>query len=156
MTSNLKSRSDVTAILMLFAVMAVIGIGASGFVVSDFARSRASLAWPVSEGVVLSRREDGRGRLRYAYHYDGETFQSGRKRTFAGYFIDAQMPTLRPGDYVQVHVNPRRPEYAVLHPGGSNIAFVVAMFIGTVCSFLGIGGVVWTLTGGARELADAV
>ncbi len=146
MSAELKSKSDVSIVLLFFTALAVLGVAGGGFVVHDYARSRASLAWPAAEGIVLSRLSTERAKVRYVYSVDGHSYESTRERSFMGRFGTAQDSDFRPGESVTVFFNPDDHAYAVLAPGGSGGAFVVLSLLSGLSIFFGLGGLVWTLS----------
>ena len=148
MTSTVKSRSDVTFVLVFFFALAIIGIVAGGFFVRDYARARASVGWPVVEGVVLSRLEGDAARVRYVYSFAGRSYQSKRERVFSARFTNTSTRDYAPGEAVDVYVNPANPAFAVLEPGGAGLAFVIFSFLSGLCVFVGVGGVIWTFSDG--------
>ncbi len=156
MPPELKTKSDLSIVLIFFTAMAVLGVAGGGFVVHDYARARASLAWPAAEGIVLSRLDGDGGALRYVYSHDGRSYESTRRRNFVGWFMTAPRLEPRPGEAVTVYVNPADPAYSVISPGGSGAAFVVFSLLAGGAVFFGVGGVVWALSrASARELAFA-
>ena len=154
---TLKSRSDVSIVLVFFIALTVFGVAAAGYAVNDYARARASAAWPVYEGVTLSPR--GRGDdMRYVYSVDGRMYEGARLKFFSGFFShDGAALKAGPGETVRVYVDPENHRFAVLAPGGSGAVFVIASVLAGSCVFLGVGGVVRTLTvagaGAARDEA---
>ena len=79
MAPELKKKSDISIVLIVFTALAVIGVACGGFVVRDYARARASLAWPAVDGIVLSHLDGDAGQLHYVYSFDGT-------RAFLWYF----------------------------------------------------------------------
>lgn len=155
MAQLLRSKSDVTIALLFFASVAIGGFFTSNFIVRDFGKARASVAWPTVEGVVLSRRGPG-GAARYVYSYDGDTYEATRRRAFTGRFRRSKPAFLAPAERVVVYVDPRDPSFALLEPGGAAGAFLAFSALGGAAMFLGVGGVVWTFARGvapARERA---
>lgn len=151
MTAELKSKSDISIVLMFFAALGVLGVFSAGFVVHDYARARASASWPSVEGIVLSRLEGDHSRVRYVYSYDGRSYESTRERVFLARFLKPAPPNYLPGETLAVFVNPKNHAYAVLYPGGAGAAFVLFFILSGACVFFGVGGVVWTLSQGAGE-----
>ncbi|MEM8770866.1 MAG: DUF3592 domain-containing protein [Pseudomonadota bacterium] len=149
MEKQLVSRSDVTTVLVLFLIIAVLGFLAAGFFVRDYSRARASHVWPVVEGIVLSRRPEDGGRVRYVYSYRGRTYEAHRERVFSAQFLKAPSQEFTPGAIMDVYVNPADPEFSVLYPGGATAAFVVFSLLSGLVVFIGVGGIVWTLSDGA-------
>lgn len=139
-----KTQTDISLVLVMFIVMALIGVVAGGFVVRDYSRARASAAWPIYEGIVLSHRQNETG-LRYVYSVGGRTYEGDRARFFSGILEDKQSIDAGPGETVDVFVNPEDPEGAVLQPGGSGGFFLVLSAFCGALIFFGIGGVVRTL-----------
>ncbi len=148
MTTVVKSRSEVTFVLLFFAALAIIGILAGSFFVRDFARARASAAWPTADGVVLSQRAESSTQLRYAYSFDGRSYQSNRDRVFIARILKPALQDYVPGQTVAVFVDPKDPSYSVLQPGGAGLAFVFLTVMSGVCIFFGVGGVIWTFSEG--------
>lgn len=152
MEDTLKSRSDVSVVLVFFIALTIFGVAAAGYAVNDYARARASAAWPVYEGVVLSKR--GRGdEMRYVYSVGGRSYESTRLRFFSGLLVhDGDALKAGPGETVRVYVDPENHGFSVLAPGGAGSVFVIASVLAGMCVFLGVGGVVRTLTvAGTRE-----
>lgn len=147
MEDSLKNRSDVSVVLIFFIALTVFGVIAAGYAVNDYSRARASAAWPVYEGVVLSRRSRGDDEMRYVYSVDGRSYEGKRIRFFSG-FLSRDDDALRagPGERVRVYVDPEKHDFAVLAPGGAGVVFVVASIFAGACIFLGVGGIVRTLT----------
>ena len=152
MNDALNTRSDVTVVLFLFIFLAIIGVISGGFFVRDYARARASAAWPTTEGVVLSERDGASGQLRYAYSMDGHSYESTRTRVFSARFMKPQPFDYLPGERVTVYVDPRRHQFSVLQTGGAGAAFVFFSLVSGALVFFGVGGVVWVLSErGAHE-----
>ena len=144
MQDSLKSRSDLSVILFFFIGLTILGVLGAGFVVGDYARARASAAWPVYDGVVLSRR----GRvddLRYVYSVEGRSYESRRVRFFTASFSPNPIRGLRAGESVPVYVDPADHRFSVLTPGGASAVFVLASMFTGACVFFGVGGIVRTL-----------
>jgi hypothetical protein len=146
MSAEFKSKSDVSIVLFFFTALAVFGLAGGGFVVNDYARARASVAWPAAEGIVLSRLASERAHVRYVYSVDGRSYESTRERSVMGRFEIAEESDFRPGESVTVFFNPEDPSYSVLHPGGSGGAFVALSVLAGLSIFFGLGGLVWTLS----------
>lgn len=161
MTNIVKVRSEVTFVLTFFVALSIFGMVLGGFVVNDYARARASVSWPIVEGVTLNNSFDrGFGpsfgqsdAVRYAYSFDGRTYQATRDRLFLGRFSAGGTPASAPGDLVDVYVDPDEPGFSVLRPGGAGLAFVLFSAFSGLCVFVGVGGIVWTFSEGAEELA---
>lgn len=151
MREILKNRSEVTVILVFFICLAIIGVIAGGFFVRDYARARASAAWPVVDGVVLSDLEGDHARLRYVYLIDGESYESSRERVFSARFLKSSVRDYAPGETIEVYVDPEDHAFSVLQPGGAGAAFIFFSVLSGLCVFFGVGGVVWTLSQGAAE-----
>jgi hypothetical protein len=152
MNDIVRSRSDVTIIILVFVALAIIGIVAGGFIVRDYARARASLNWPVADGVVLSQLDGDRAPVRYVYSFEGRSYESRRIRVFSARFLKAAPRDYAPGEAVRVYVNPDNPSFSVLRPGGAGLAFVVFCAFSGLCIFIGVGGVVWTFSDGVEAL----
>lgn len=146
MPPELKTRSDVSIVLIFFTALALAGVMSGGFFVHDYARSRASLGWPAVEGIVLSRLDGEAAPVRYVYSFDGRSYESTRTRSFMAWFMKTDKTDLRPGETVEVFVAPAEPGYSVIHPGGSSVAFVVLSMLAGCAVFFGVGGVVWALS----------
>ncbi len=154
MEDTLKNRSDVSVVLLFFIALTIFGVLGAAFIVKDYARARASTAWPVYEGIVLSRRESGQA-LRYVYSVDGHTYEARRRRFMTALLSQPENEITGPGETVSVYVDPMDHDVAVLHPGGSGGFFaVVSLFFGAAV-FFGVGGIVRTLTLAAVENKDA-
>ncbi len=154
MQDTLKNRTEITVILVFFLSLAIIGVAACGFFVRDYAYARASAAWPVVNGVVLSDLEGDAARLRYAYLIDGKTYESRRERVFSARFLKSAARDYAPGEAIEVYVNPEDHAFAVLQPGGAGAAFIFFSILSGLAVFFGVGGVVWTIVeGAANELA---
>lgn len=151
MQAFLKNRTEVTVVLVFFTCLAVAGVIAGGFFVRDYARARASAAWPVVEGVVLSDINGDRARLRYVYLMDGESFESSRERVFSARFLKSSVRDYAPGETIDVYVDPEDHSFSVLQPGGAGAAFIFFSIFSGLCVFFGVGGVVWTLSQGAAD-----
>lgn len=146
MLPELKRKSDVSIILIVFTALAILGVAGGGFLVQDYARARASVTWPAVDGIVLSHL-DGRARaVRYVYSIDGRSYESTRERGFLAYFMPIDRLDPRPGETVPVYVSPENHEYAVLYPGGSDIAFIMLSILSGAAIFFGVGGVIWILS----------
>ena len=146
MAPELKKKSDISIVLIVFTALAVIGVACGGFIVRDYARSRASLAWPVVDGIVLSHLDGEASHLRYVYSFDGRSYESTRTRNFMGWFMNMSTPEYRPGESVVIYVDPDRHDYSVLFPGGSSAAFILLSLLSGASVFFGVGGVVWALS----------
>jgi hypothetical protein len=149
MPELLQNRSEVTVVLVFFIVLAIVGIAVGGFFVRDYAQGRASAAWPVVDGVVLSDLDGDGTRLRYAYSIAGKTYESRRTRVFSARFLKSALRDYAPGEDIQVYVNPDNHAFSVLQPGGAGGAFIFFSILSGLAVFLGLGGVVWTLVEGA-------
>ncbi len=148
MATVVKSRSEVTFVLLFFTTLAIIGILAGSFFVRDFARARASAAWPTADGVVLSQLDEGGDRVRYAYSFAGRSYQSTRDRVFIAGILKPSSEDYAPGQTVAVYIDPKDPSFSVLEPGGAGLAFVFLTMMSGVCIFFGVGGVIWTFSEG--------
>jgi hypothetical protein len=146
MSAELKSKSDISIVLIFFTALAVFGIAGGGFFVHDYARARASVTWPRVDGVVLSQLDNERAHVRYVYSMDGRSYESTRERGFMARFTKNSSKDYRPGEAVVVYVNPEDHAYSVLYPGGAGAAFVFFSLLSGLAVFFGIGGVVWTLS----------
>lgn len=146
MAPELKTKSDISIVLIVFTALAVLGVACGGFVVRDYARARASLAWPAVDGIVLSQLEGEAGRVRYVYSFDGRSHEATRTRNFMGWFMKVEAGEYRPGESVVVYVDPDEHAYSVLYPGGSSAAFVILSLLSGASIFFGVGGVVWALS----------
>lgn len=146
MPPELKTRSDVSIVLIFFIALAVAGVAGGGFFVHDYARSRASLGWPVVEGIVLSRLDGETSPLRYVYSFDGRSYEATRTRNFMAWFIKTERAEMRPGEAVAVYVDPADPAYSVIYPGGASAAFVILSLLAGSAIFFGVGGIIWTLS----------
>jgi Protein of unknown function (DUF3592) len=151
MRSELKSKSDVSIVLVFFAMLAVTGVASGGFFVQDYARARASASWPSVEGIVLSRLDGARERVRYVYSIAGRSYESTREHVLLARFLNSNAPDYLPGETVTVFIDPMDYSYSVLHPGGAGVAFVLFSILSGACIFFGIGGVVWALSQSAGQ-----
>ena len=156
MPPEIKTRSDVSIVLIFFTALAVCGVAGGGFFVHDYARSRASLAWPPVEGIVLSQLDGETAPLRYVYSFDGRSYEATRTRNFMGWFMATKPTDFHPGETVTVYVDPADHAYSVIHPGGASSAFVLLSLLAGCAVFFGVGGVVWTLSkASARDFTFA-
>lgn len=146
MGTTVKSRSDLTIILLFFGALAVMGIFAGGFVVRDYAQARASESWPSTTGIVLSQLDGATKDVRYVYSINGRSYEASRKRTLLASVFVADSVDYLPGENVSVYVNPQNPDYSVLYPGGGAAAFVLFSILSGGCVFFGIGGIVWAFS----------
>ncbi|MEO1136022.1 MAG: DUF3592 domain-containing protein [Pseudomonadota bacterium] len=146
MLPELKSKSDVSIVLVVFTALAILGVAGGSFLVQDYARARASDTWPAVDGIVLSHLDENASSVRYVYSIDGRSYESTRERGFLAHFVSLETLDPRPGETVTVYVNPDNHGYAVLYPGGSSIAFIVLSILSGAAIFFGVGGVVWTLS----------
>lgn len=149
MPEEAKLRLEMGLAIALFSALTVIGVTVGGLVVDDFARARASLGWPAVEAVVLSDAADRPG-LRYVYSYDGRSYESRRKSFFTGRFSARRIAGQAPGDIVAASVNPADPRMATLTAGGSVPVFAAIVAGAGVLMFVGLGGLVRTVTEAAR------
>lgn len=152
MDEGLYERARISVILVFFTALAIFGAAAVGAAVNDYARARASLSWPVAEGVVLEARKSAP--VRYIYSVDGMPYEATRIGFFTGRLRrpDVQEP-LTPGARVDVYVSPREPSFSVLRPGGAGWLFALVFLAGGLGVFIGIGGIVRTIEKAARDLA---
>ncbi len=150
MSTIVKSRSEVTFVLLFFVVLAIVGIACGGFFVRDFARARASAGWPTADGVVLSQLNQNSDKVRYAYSFAGRSYQSTRARMFSARLLKQSERDYVPGDTIAVYVDPSDPAFSVLQPGGAAPAFVVFALLSGICIFFGVGGVIWTFSEGVE------
>lgn len=157
MRAELKSKSDISIVLIFFGALAVVGVFAGGFFVQDYARARASASWPSVEGIVLSRLDNAPERVRYVYSMNGRSYESTRERVFLARFLSRSTTSYLPGENLMVFVDPQDHAYSVLNPGGAGVAFVFFSIISGACVFFGIGGIVWAFsqTAGQRFLTAA-
>ena len=146
MPPELKTKSDISIVLFVFTAMAVLGVACGGFVVRDYARSRASVTWPAADAIVLSQLEGEGAQLRYVYSFDGRSHEATRTRTFLGWFMMTEQAQHRPGESIVVYVDPEDQAFSVLYPGGSSAAFVILSLLSGAAVFFGVGGVVWALS----------
>jgi hypothetical protein len=146
MSDRGQSLVDAGVAFAMFLLLAAAGLGLFGVAVRDFARARASLAWPPVEGVVLSRSADDSADIRYVYVAAGATHESRRVRFLTGLVFPAPTDDLRPGASVTVFVDPDDASFAVLRPGGSGPLFAVAVLVASLLTFIGVGGVIRTLS----------
>ena len=155
MNADLKDKSEISVVLGFFAVLAIIGVIGAGFIVNDYSKARASTAWPVVEGVVLSNRPGEGTGLRYVYSVDGRTYEAKRQRFFVARFSSGSGRIYQPGEAIAVYVSPSDASTSVLQPGGSGLAFVLFSVLSGLGVFTGVGGIVRTLTVTARDTVDA-
>lgn len=148
MATVVKSRSEVTFVLLFFTALAIAGILAGSFFVRDFARARSSAAWPTADAVVLSQLNETRNDVRYAYSFEGRSYQSTRDRVFIARIMKPATLAYAPGDAVTAYIDPKNPSFSVLQPGGAGLAFVFLTVMSGVCIFFGVGGVIWTFSEG--------
>ncbi|MEQ8178835.1 MAG: DUF3592 domain-containing protein [Amphiplicatus sp.] len=149
MPQEAKLRLELGLAVALFSVLTVLGVAIGGFGVHDFARARASLVWPVAEGVVLSQADNAPG-LRYAYSFNGRTYESTRIRFFTARFSASPIAEQTPGDVVGVSVNPAEPDVSALAPGGSGLVFAFIVLVAGVFVFVGLGGLIRTVAEASR------
>ena len=122
MEETLKNRSDVSVVLLFFIGLTIFGVLGAAFIVKDYASARASTAWPVYEGIVLSQRE-GAETLRYVYSVDGHTYEGNRRRFVTAFFTAGESEAAGAGETVRVYVDPKKHDVAVLQPGGAGGLF---------------------------------
>ena len=129
---------------MLFAAILAAGVLLAQYSVRDYAKARASLAWPSVEGVVLDQDRWG---VTYAYSWSGRTRQSSKERFLTGFSLsDVLAPAEQePARFVKVYVSPANPDEAVLHRGGGRVMFALATLFGAGLAFIGGGGVAQSL-----------
>lgn len=151
MQQSLHNRSEVTVVLVFFFALAIFGVAAAGFFVRDYAYARASTAWPVVDGVILSDLDENGTGLRYVYLIDGKSYESRRERVFSARFLKSSARDYQPGQTIEVFVNPEDHAFAVLETGGAGVAFIFFSFMSGLCVFFGVGGVVWALLEGAAD-----
>ena len=153
MEDALKTRSDVSVVLLFFIGLTIIGILGAAFIVKDYARARASTTWPVYDGIVLSPR-DGGGALRYVYSVEGRTYEGNRRRFFSAVLSSQDYKSVGPGETISVFVDPADHDTAVVQPGGAGAFFAVMSFLFGAGVFFGVGGIIRTLTIAAAENSD--
>jgi Protein of unknown function (DUF3592) len=128
----------VAGAFVLFAMMAVAGALLSYAAVEDYARARASVAWPTVDGVILSTHD---GKVRYAW-FDGDANHVGERVHFkSAAFRDSGL-VYEPGQIVKARLSPENGSIAVLEPGGSPILFALALGAGAFLVFIGLAGLV--------------
>lgn len=125
---------------ILFGAVAAAGVLIAYAAVVDYARARASLGWPVVEGVVLSR-SDGDRSVRYSW-FDGEAAHTGERVAFRTGALSVSGVVYEPGKRVEVRVAPDDGGLAVLEPGGSPVVFAVALGVGAFLVFVGLAGII--------------
>lgn len=150
MEETLKTRSDISVVLLFFIFLSILGVVGAGFIVNDYARARASMGWPVYDGIVLSQRGSG-DKLRYVYSVDGRSYEGSRRVFFSGQFATSKIQTPGPGETIRVYVDPGDHSFAVLYPGGASAFFVIGSLFTGLCVFFGFGGIVRTLTVAAQD-----
>ena len=154
MEDTLRNRSDVSVVLLFFIALTIFGVLGAAFIVKDYARARASTAWPVYDAIVLSPHDSGKA-FRYVYSVDGRTYEGTRQRFTTAVFSPRENEPIGPGETVRVFVDPRDHDISVLQPGGAAGFFaVISLFFGAAV-FFGVGGIVRTLTLAAVERDDA-
>ena len=145
MEDTLKNRSDVSVVLLFFIVLTIVGILGAAYIVKDYSRARASVGWPIYQGVVLSPR-DGRESFRYAYSVDGRTYDGTRRRFVTAVTLPRETINDAPGQLINVYVYPNDHAVSVLQPGGAGGFFAAGTLFFGAAVFFGIGGIVRTLT----------
>jgi hypothetical protein len=146
------TKTELSVALAFFLLLALAGIWLGGVAVQDFARARASVSWPESDGVVLSPRENG---FRYAYVANGSSYESGRVRFLTANFLTAKFEKPQPGAPLIVRYNPENGAEAVLIAGGSGGVFALIVGLAGLLLFVGLGGLIRTiLIGRALEEDD--
>lgn len=143
MNDIVKTRSDLSIVMVFFSLMAIGGLVGAAFLVNDFARARASVAWPVTEAIILTS-VDGND-LRYVYSVRGHSFEGSRSQFFTAGYSHSEK-TAGPGEIVNVYVDPQDPNFAVLYPGGIGAFFSVLLLLFGGFLFFGVGGVVRILS----------
>lgn len=151
MSEELKSKSDISIVLILFGALAIIGVFAGGFFVQDYAKARASTSWPTVDGIVLSKLDGSPERVRYVYSMNGRSYESTRERVFLARFSNRSTTNYLPGENLRVFVDPLDHSYSVLQPGGAGFAFVIFSIFSGAFVFFGIGGIVWALSQSAGQ-----
>jgi hypothetical protein len=141
-----KTVSELFTALCLFALLSAVGLWIGAAAVKDFALARDSRTWPAVEGVVLSKDSADSNDIRYAYVAGGRGHESRRVRFLTGLLAKAPTAHLRPGESLTVYVHPERPDIAVLKQGGSGALFGAAASLAAALVFLGLGGVIRTMT----------
>jgi len=154
MNADIKHKSEVSVVLAFFAALALIGIAGAGFIVDDYAKARASTAWSIVEGVVLSNRPGEGPGPRYVYSVGGRSYEAVRRRFFVARFSGSPLQVLQPGEAIPVYVSPKDASVSVLQPGGAGAVFVLFSIISGLCVFTGVGGIIRTLIETARESAS--
>jgi hypothetical protein len=125
---------------ILFGLVALAGVLAAYAAVEDYARARASLAWPTVDGVVLSEDEKS-GLVRYAW-FDGSQSHTGERVRFWTAALQPSGVVYQPGERIRVHVSPDDGALAVLEPGGSSVLFLGVLAFGAFLVFVGLAGVI--------------
>lgn len=146
MSPELKTRVELPISLLFFAALAFIGAAGGIFIAQDYARARASLAWPTVEGIVLSRLDGELAPVRYVYSVEGRSFESVRVGGFIALFARHAKRTYEPGEAVLVYVNPEDHAYSVLQPGGPAGVFVLFCVLCGAALFFGGGGLVYSFS----------
>lgn len=124
---------------VLFGAVASAGALSAYAAVEDYARARASLSWPIVEGVVLS--SDADGGARYAW-FDGEASHTGERIRFWTGAVYEKGVVFQPGKPVKVRVSPDDGSLAVIEPGGSGVVFAIALGFGAFLVFVGLAGII--------------
>src|SRR3990167_1618963 len=125
---------------ILFGAIAAVGFLAGFAAVEDYARARASRNWPVVEGVVLSKSENGKA-IRYAW-FDGVEGHTGARVRFWTRILYPSGAVYEPGDSVKVRYSPENGALAVLEPGGSAMIFAAVLGVGAILVFTGFAGII--------------
>ncbi len=125
---------------ILFGAVVSAGAFAAYAAVEDYARARASMAWPAVEGVVLSHDADA-GTVRYAWFADGASHTGERVRFWTG-ALHRSGEIYEPGKPVAVHVAPDDSALAVIEPGGSSVIFLIVLGFAALLVFIGLAGII--------------
>ncbi|MEX0644778.1 MAG: DUF3592 domain-containing protein [Parvularculaceae bacterium] len=146
MPEEVAQRTELTIALTFFVLLTAFGLFLGGLAVQDFAQARASLVWPTTEGVVLSRNgKVGAPPMRYAYVAGGRTFESSRVRFITANFLAPKSTAPAPGETVIVRFSREDARLAVLQPGGSGGVFALILGLAGVLVFVGLAGLLRTL-----------
>lgn len=140
MTGQRQDLKGVLGAFILFGAVASAGFVAAYAAVEDYARARASLGWPTTEGVVLSHDAKA-GDIRYAW-FDGEASHVGERVRFWTAALQSSGKVYEPGAPVKLHVSPEDGGLAVIEPGGSSFLFAVVLGFGAFLVFIGLAGVI--------------
>jgi hypothetical protein len=158
----MKQTFSITLAYLIGLAFVVSGVWVTAAGVKNLARAIDSRSWPTVQGRVVDAGLDSlyntqeeqysyQGRIVYEYQFAGRRWRSDRVSFDQGYtrmrggsatsrpaeYGGQNGPEFAPGAAVVVHVNPVKPQVAVLRPGAGAMLYV-AIVLGVIAALAGL------------------